>query len=115
MGVNHRGRNILVAQQLLDRPDVGTGLMCRKRVAERGWICRLGDRSFPGSAAYGALKEGRMDVMPAHDSRTGIRREARSRLDPEPTPLRTRSGIFSGQRPRNLHSRNPEPSVSFME
>jgi hypothetical protein len=67
MGVEHRGCDVLVAQELLDGADVVAVLkeMGRERVAERMAGDALGDASRAGGAGNGGLKDSLVEVVTA--------------------------------------------------
>lgn len=76
MGINHRRRHILVAQQFLHRADIVPTCqqMRGKRMTKRMRRCGFDDSRIAHRLADGALDRLVLHVMPAHHTRTRINR-----------------------------------------
>jgi hypothetical protein len=81
VGVDHRGRDVAVAQQLLDGADVVTRLeqVGGERVAQGVTGHPFGELRSPGGLLDGALEDGRVQVVPPetralHTPEPGVRK-----------------------------------------
>ena len=101
VGIDHRGRHVAVAQQLLDRPDVGTVLqqMGGEGVAEGVAAGALGDARTAYRGLHRALQDGFVQVMPAALARLAVQVGTRGGEDPLPAPLAAGPRILPGQGP----------------
>jgi hypothetical protein len=94
--VDHRGLDVLVAEELLDRPDVVPGQeeMGRKGVPQCVAGGVLGEACPSCGHMEGSLDRPLMDVMAAPHSGPRIKAERRRRKDELPAPFSFRVGVF---------------------
>jgi len=111
MGVDHRRAHVLVAQQLLDRPNIIPIFkqVGRKGVAKRMAACRLADPCFQSGFLEAALQDGFVQVVPALFAgesvgvvagRLGAEQTGRTRARGQLEPIR----FHSRQWPQTMNS-----------
>jgi len=117
MQVDHGGLNILVAQQFLNRSDVGTGFeeMSRKAVAQR-----MRNRVLRQTDPINSLLEeiGEIVVthmMPPRFTAARIDRQALRWENPLPSKLATLVGIFSLECMRQIHFAESAVQITLVQ
>ena len=110
MRVDHRGLDVVVAEQFLHRANVVTSLqeMSRERMPERMARCPLAKPSLNNSHVYRSLNHGLVDVMPVESARHTVPKRSFRRKHPLPRPCtlgrrllpRERSGRGKGHQDR---------------
>ena len=106
VGVDHGGRDILVAQELLDGADVVAVLeqVGGEAVAKRVWGDGLGDVGSSGGLAHGPLDQGLVDMVATGLAGSGVAVVAGGGEYPLPPPLGGSAGIF---RPQGIRQGDP--------
>ncbi len=99
MGVDHRGLQVGVAQQILDGADIISGLkqVGGKRVPQGVDSHPLGDTGCGRCSLDMSLKGERVDVVPSYNLRSRIHRQVVGRKDPLPDPLFAGIRVFALQ------------------
>src|SRR5882672_10468865 len=89
--VDHRGRDVAVAEELLDGPDVVAGLeeMGGEGVTEGVTGDAFGEAGTGGGELDGALEHGLVDVGAAPEMGRMVKVKARGGEEPLPRPLET--------------------------
>ena len=100
MGVDHRRRDVLVTEQLLDGADI---LPILEEVSGEGMpkgVTRhsLGEAKLLDGPSHGLLQGGRVDVVSAPLSRFPVLEDTAPWKDPLPAPISGRRPEFAGQR-----------------
>jgi hypothetical protein len=100
MGIDHRRRDVVMPEQLLDRPAVVTGLeqMGRERVTQRMATRSLGKTCPSNGILEGALHYGFVQVVPANFARLSMAVLSRRREDPMPRQLAPGARVLHPQR-----------------
>ena len=96
--INHRSLNILVAQNLLNRSDIGAVFehMRRERMSKRMWRCRFFNSAQQQSTSHRLGKRAFVNMMAANRTASRIRRKLTGREDVLPLELPIRVRIFPG-------------------
>ena len=99
VGVNHRGLDVFVSEQLLDRPDVMSGHeeVGREAVAECVRADLLGDVRFPCGTSDGSLNHRFVEVVPPDDTGARVGAAGAGREDVLPLPFAVGVGVLTGQ------------------
>lgn len=99
VGVDHRGADVAVAEQLLDRADVVAVFeqVGREGVAQRVAGDALGNAGCRAGAADGALEHGLVQVPAPDLSGRPLRMRPRGGEEPLPRPLEVRERVLAGQ------------------
>src|SRR5262245_60936249 len=89
VGVDHRGAQVAVAEELLDGADVRAVLeqVCRERVSERVAGDALGDAGQACGALHDALNRRLMEVVAKDGAGAPIHSRAQGGEDPVPAPI----------------------------
>lgn len=92
MGVEHRGRDVLATEQLLDGADVAALLeeMGGEGVAKSMTGGPVRDSRREDGSSHGLLEDGLVQMVPSVLSALLVNVEARGRKDPLPGPLPAR-------------------------
>ena len=105
VGVNHRGTDIPVTQQLLDRPDVVSVL--EQVGGERVTECVAGAMLFDAGQSHcffhGALKDGFVQMVPTPNSGFGIQIVPMRGKHPLPSPCVVCIRVLSAKRLRQFN------------
>ena len=116
MGVDHRGLDVGVAEQLLNGSQVGAGLqqMGGKGMPQGVGGSPLGDIGRSGGQLDRLLIAARIFEVPADYARTRISGEVVSREYPEPWPFLSGIGILPIQSTGHVDSRSTVSPVLLM-
>jgi hypothetical protein len=100
VGVDHGRADVLVAEQGLDRADVGAALeqVGGEAVAQGVGGDPFVDAGGEGGAAEGALDVGFVEMVPAYEAGTGVAGRLRCGEDPLPFPVPAGVGVFARDR-----------------
>ena len=116
MGVDHRRRHILVAQQFLHRTDVVATFqqMGSERMSQSVRADQLGNAGAGRRPFHRPLYPLLVDMMTAHRTRTRVRRKPLRRKNVLPGQRPGSVGIFHRERIRQPHLATPHSQISRM-
>ena len=116
MGVDHRRAHVLMAQQLLDRPNIIPVLqqVGRKGVAKRMAACRFGDPCFQSGFLEAPLQDGFVQVVPALFAGDAVGVVACGGKDPLPLPLLPRVLVLPRKGVGQGDTAQPSPEIVLM-
>jgi hypothetical protein len=117
VSVDHRGVDVLVAEKLLDRPDVVAVLdqVGREGMAERVAVDGPLDADFVDGLLHGALEDSFVDVVAPDGVRARIGRAFPGREEPLPGPLLRGSGVLPFEGVGQVNTASPVPTIFLVQ
>jgi hypothetical protein len=116
MGIHHGGFHIAVAEQLLNRSDVGALLQKARGelMAEGVAGCQFADPRCLHGCTHGALQKARIQMVSSLDVLPWIPPASALRKQPLPAPFPGRIPVFSLKGMEQLHSATAGSEIGLM-